>query len=90
MVDEEIPPDNVERFECLEKAEKRYINVTNYYYLCSIVNNIWAHAFFFFFFFFIFYFFYFFINNKHFRNLGCTLIWVIKHKRLSELIRYFF
>ncbi len=44
VVDEEIPPDNVERFECLEKAEKRYINVTNYYYLCSIVNNIWAHA----------------------------------------------
>ncbi len=79
MVDEEIPPDNVERFECLEKAEKRYINVTNYYYLCSIVNNIWAHAIF------IFY-----LNNKHFRNLGCTLIWVIKHKRLSELIRYFF
>ncbi len=32
LVDEEIPPDNVERFECLEKSEKRYINVTNYYY----------------------------------------------------------
>ncbi len=29
LVDEEIPPDNVERFECLEKC---YINVTNYYY----------------------------------------------------------
>ncbi len=29
LVDEEIPPDNV---ECLEKAEKRYINVMNYYY----------------------------------------------------------
>ncbi len=26
------PPHNVERFECLEKAEKRYINVMNYYY----------------------------------------------------------
>ncbi len=25
-------PRNVERFECLEKAEKRYINVMNYYY----------------------------------------------------------
>ncbi len=25
------PPHNVERFECLEKAEKRYINVMNYY-----------------------------------------------------------
>ncbi len=23
---------DVERFECLEKAEKRYINVMNYYY----------------------------------------------------------
>ncbi len=23
------PPHNVERFECLEKAEKRYINVMN-------------------------------------------------------------
>ncbi len=35
VVDEEIPPPpphNVERFECLEKAEKRYINVMNYYY----------------------------------------------------------
>ncbi len=29
VVDEEIPPFNVKRFECLEK---RYINVTNYYY----------------------------------------------------------
>ncbi len=29
VVDEEIPPDNVERFECLEKAEKCYINVIN-------------------------------------------------------------
>ncbi len=28
--DEEIPPDNVERFECFEKAEKRYINVMNF------------------------------------------------------------
>ncbi len=28
-VDEEIPPDNV---ECLEKAEKHYINVMDYYY----------------------------------------------------------
>ncbi len=33
MVDEEIPPLYVKRFECLEK---RYINVTNYYYYkCS-------------------------------------------------------
>ncbi len=32
MVDEEIPPDHVERFECLENAEKRYINVMNCYY----------------------------------------------------------
>ncbi len=31
VVDEEIPPDNVERFECLEKAEKHCINVINYY-----------------------------------------------------------
>ncbi len=32
MVDEEIPP------ECLEKTDKRYINVINYYYLfdCAI------------------------------------------------------
>ncbi len=29
VVDEEIPPYYVKRFECLEK---RYINVTNYYY----------------------------------------------------------
>ncbi len=29
------PPHNVERFECLEKAEKRYINVMNYYYYYS-------------------------------------------------------
>ncbi len=26
-MDEEIPPDNVKRFECLEKAEKGCINV---------------------------------------------------------------
>lgn len=29
MVDEEVPPDNVKRFECFEK---HYINVQNYYY----------------------------------------------------------
>ncbi len=28
-------PHNVERFECLEKEEKRYINVMNYYYYLS-------------------------------------------------------
>ncbi len=34
------PPHNVERFECLEKAEKRYINVMNcYYYYYMFVNN---------------------------------------------------
>ncbi len=32
VVDEEIPPDNVERFKCLEKAEKHNINVIYYYY----------------------------------------------------------
>ncbi len=32
VVDAEIPPDIVECFECLEKAEKRYINVIHYYY----------------------------------------------------------
>ncbi len=31
-LDEEIPPDHVERFECLEKSEKYSINVMNYYY----------------------------------------------------------
>ncbi len=33
-VDEEMPPDDVECFKCLEKAEKHYINVINYYYNC--------------------------------------------------------
>ncbi len=32
MLNGDTPPHNVERFECLEKAEKRYINVMNYYY----------------------------------------------------------
>ncbi len=31
MVDEEISPDNVEHFECLEMQKKHYINVINYY-----------------------------------------------------------
>ncbi len=33
------PPHNVERFECLEKAEKRYINVMNYYYYYLLTIN---------------------------------------------------
>ncbi len=35
VVDKEIPPEHVERFEFLEKAEKRYINVMDY---CICVN----------------------------------------------------
>ncbi len=31
MVEEEISPDNVEHFECLETQKKHYINVINYY-----------------------------------------------------------
>ncbi len=38
VVDEEIPPHNVERFECLEK---RYINVINYYFY--YLNNAILH-----------------------------------------------
>ncbi len=40
MVDEEIPHDNVERFECLEKRD---INVMNYYYyfeVCLFFPNV--------------------------------------------------
>ncbi len=35
VVDEEIPPHIVKRFECLEK---RYINATNYYYYYSLLS----------------------------------------------------
>ncbi len=40
VVDEEIHPDNVECFECLEKAEKCYINVINYYYYYMEIKNV--------------------------------------------------
>ncbi len=34
------PPDNVELFECLEKAEKNYINVMYYYYYYFIIADL--------------------------------------------------
>ncbi len=37
MVDEEMPPENV---ECLEKAEKHYINVINYNYLVTTCSTL--------------------------------------------------
>ncbi len=42
VVDEEIPPDNVECFECLEKAEKHYINVMKYYYCYFVGWNVFS------------------------------------------------
>ncbi len=42
VVDEEIPPYYVKRFECLEK---RYINVTNYYYLLFAFILLKIHVF---------------------------------------------
>ncbi len=42
VLDEEIPPDNVERFECLEKAEKNYINVMNYYYYYYYISHFYG------------------------------------------------